>query len=183
MSRRIAFSRNGGSLFGVHVGPEYADAIEALVLEHAPNEWNHLVEEELHQRLAGIATDKTFAVVAESPLDGHQLLGAVLYETGHRYPQYQPNGRQTSEHGYISEAVVHRKYTGKGIGSDLLQAAIRDLTAKGLHEIYARRHADNIPSARMMEKSGLVVVDRFYDPEIRLTGSRQTVVARFTAKD
>ncbi len=108
-------------------------------------------------------------------------MGVVTYEVGHRYPHYQPPSRHDSEHGYIAEVVTHSDHRGRGIGPLLLGAAIEDLTRKpvSMQEIYAMRHADNIPSKQMMEKCGMVPVEELPDPEIRPTGSRKTVVMRF----
>lgn len=149
--------------------------IQQLILEHGPNPWNHLPEDEVRHHVEGIATEITFAVLA---LIHNSVIGVVTYEIGRRYPQYQPSEKQDNDHGYLAEAVVHRKYAGKGIGTQLLKAAIERLLQQGIHEVYAMRHADNIPSGRMMEKSGMKVVDEFDDPEIRNSGSRRTSVSQ-----
>ncbi|TSC58875.1 MAG: hypothetical protein Greene041619_253 [Candidatus Peregrinibacteria bacterium Greene0416_19] len=150
-------------------------AVESLLLEHGPNPWNHLPAEEVRAHVEAIATGATRAVLA---CIGSDVIGAVTYVTGKRYPQYQPQGRSDADHGYVAEAVVHRDHAGKGIGSTLLSATTRSMTAEGIAEVYAMRHEENGASAGMMRKSGFEVVDTFDDPVIRLTGSRRTSVER-----
>ncbi len=177
----IDFVREGGSIFGVFAAERHIPDIENLLFEHGSNEWNHLPEDDVRRHVGAIASGNTLAVIAaSSKVDG--IIGVVTYELGHKYPQYQPEGRRDSEHGYIAEAVVHPDFTGRDIGTALLSSAIRDLTEAGLREVYAKRHADNIPSKRMMEKAGMVIVDEFADPEIRPTGSRRTAVMRFVVE-
>ena len=160
--------------------PEDIAALQKLLLEHGQNPWNHLPHDEVLLHVGGIATGKTHAVLAQIR---DAIIGVVTYEIGRRYPQYQPPERQESEHGYLAEAVVHRDHAGKGIGTQLLRAAIARLLERDIREVYAMRHADNIPSGRMMEKSGMKVVDEFDDPEIRPSGSRRTAVSRIIAEE
>lgn len=177
--------RDEGCLIGVPAEAAHIPAIEELMLGHGPNEWNHLPPDTIKDYLSGIATGAAFGVVAMVTGRGGQLLGVATYDIGHRYPQYQPEGRESEPHGYVSEVVVHRDQTRVGLGTDLFRAAIESLTSTkkpwghGLLEVYAMRHTDNVPSGRMMEKSGMVVVDEFPDPDIQPTGSRSTTVTRF----
>lgn len=151
------------------------DAITALVLTHGPNEWNHLPEDEVTAHIADIATRRTLAVVADMH---NRIIGVTTFAVVHRYPQYQPPERRMESHGYIAEAVVDREHTGQGIGTQLCTAAIERLAELGMQEVYAMCHADNRPSARMMERAGMEQVAVFDDPQIRLTGSRKTAVSR-----
>jgi ribosomal protein S18 acetylase RimI-like enzyme len=155
--------------------PEDIPALLRLILEHGPNPWNHLPEEEVRRHVEGLARGDTFAVVAHA---GELVVGVVTYEVGRRYPHYQPAGSEGSEHGYLAEAVVHRDYTGRGIGTALLGAAIESVRRRGIREVYAMRHADNVASAQMMEKCGMQVIAEFSDPVIRPSGSQRTAVAR-----
>ena len=136
-------------------------------------------EEEVRQHVKGISGGDTYGVVAE--VHG-KIIGVVTYQKGLLYPQYQPDGREEVEHGYVAEAVVHNEHVGKGIGTILCTEAIAQLTEQyGVNEVYAKRHADNVPSARMMGKSGMVEIDEYDDPKIRPTGTRRTTVTRYTA--
>ena len=82
-------------------------------------------------------------------------------------------------HGYVSEAVVHRDYAGKGLGSHLLKAALEDLRAQGMQEVYIDRHEENLASAGMMRKSGFQEVETYANPQRRTTGSGRTTVCRW----
>jgi len=155
--------------------PDDISAITTLILAQGPNPWNHLPEEEVRAHVESIATGTVSAVVADTY---GAIIGVVTYEIGHRYPDDQPLERAAELHGYAAEAVVHSGYAGRGIGTELLKAAIERLTRADLQEIYAMRHEENIPSRRMMEKCGMEEVRTFDDPKIRPTGSRRTTVMR-----
>ncbi len=159
---------------------EDINAIAELILKHEPNQWNYVPEDEIRQHVNKITTGETFAVVAEQD---SLIIGAVTYKIGLYYPQYQPEDRQNCLHGYLAEAVVYRDYVGKGIGTMLLQAAIESLWKKGVQEVYAMRHADNLPSRRMMQKCNMAVIDEFPDPARRQFGSQRTAVTRIVLPD
>jgi len=176
--RKIHFIRDAGSVYGLTAGAEDIPAIESLILEHGPNQWNHLPEDDVRRHVASIEAGATLAVVAFSkPLQ--ETVGVVTYEISRRYHMYQPPRRSSADHGYIAEAVVHPDFAGRGLGTELFSAAIQDLVSKGMKEIYAMRHADNDPSRRMMDKSGMRTMAEFDDPDIRPSGSRRTTVMRF----
>lgn len=154
-------------------------AVTELVLVHGQNEWNYLPEDEVHRHVDGLDSGKTHAVVAETDSG---LVGVVTYEIGQFYPQYQPAGKKRINHGYIAEAAVHKSFVGQGIGTTLCGRAIQLLIDNhGVKEVYAMRHADNISSGTMMDKSSMEVIDEFDDPDRRPSGSRRTVVTRYTA--
>ncbi|HEY4963774.1 MAG TPA: GNAT family N-acetyltransferase [Candidatus Saccharimonadales bacterium] len=180
---KILVIRNGGSIYGTAARESDAQTIEDLIITDGQNEWNYLPEAEiLRKYLASIANGSVFGIKAlAKPIQS--VVGAVTYDIGHRYPQYQPLGREDAVHGYLSEAVVRPDYAGHGLGTALLSAAITDLGEMGIQEVYAMRHADNDPSRRMMEKSGMVLVDEFPDPEIRPTGSGRTAVMCFLVEN
>jgi L-amino acid N-acyltransferase YncA len=150
------------------------EPIQKLMLEHGPNQWNYLPEQNVREHIENIRNNKVFAVIAE--IKG-KIIGVVTFEIGKHYPQYQPKDRENEDHGYIAEAVVDKNYTGHRIGPALLQEAIKQLATRGIREIYAKRHEENRPSARMMEQAGMETIDTFPD-EIRTTGSQRTAVCR-----
>lgn len=154
------------------------DAIIGLLLQHGPSQWNHLPESEARAYASGIAQQKVFAAVA---VDGNNaIIGVVLYEIGQFYPTYQPPESVHLDHGYIAELVVSKSYVGKGIGTRLLGYAIAELQKMGVREVYAMRHADNVPSGRAMQKCGMTIINEFDDPQIRTSGSRRTVITRIS---
>jgi len=165
-------------IIGVQADGSDISAIEDLILKYGPSDWNYVPEEAIREHLAGIATGTVLAILAFSK-PKQLIVGVATYEIGHRYPQHQPPGRVGAAHGYIAEVVVHADFAGRGIGSFLLGSAVQDLANGGMHEVYAKRHADNVPSRRMMEKVGFILVDEFDDPDIRTTGSRRTAVMRY----
>jgi len=83
---------------------------------------------------------------------------------------------------YLAEAVTHHDYRGENIGPDCAQMAIEDMVSQGVNRIYVIRHEENAASARLMEKTGFEVVDTFYDPVRRQTGTRRTTVCRLVKR-
>ena len=151
------------------------EELQQLLLEHGPNEWNYLPHDEVCSHLSGIATNETYAVVAT---DEDKIIGMVSYNLGDFYPEYESEVGKTKPRGYVAEAVVHRDYSGKGIGSNLLELAKSMLRQMGVDTIYIKRHEENRGSAGMMRKAGFEIVDVFAD-SIRTSGSGRTAVERF----
>jgi L-amino acid N-acyltransferase YncA len=108
--------------------------------------------------------------------DGDTLVGMMTYCQTHDYAMYQSAALAGTMHGYVSEAVVHRDYAGKGLGSRLLQAAVDDLRTQGMREVYISRHEENLASAGMMRKCGFVEIDTYVDERRNNTGSGRTTV-------
>lgn len=151
------------------------DAMQTFIFEHGPNQWNFLPPPEVNAHLAAIADSKVDAVIAE--IDG-RMAGFVTFMASRAMLRYQSPARLGRLHGYVCEAVVHRAYAGRGIGSRLLAAAAAELAARGFEEIYIERHEQNLASAGMMRKTGFVEIDCFDDPARRAVGSRRTTVCR-----
>ncbi|QDH71184.1 GNAT family N-acetyltransferase [Marilutibacter alkalisoli] len=155
--------------------PDDIGALQALILEHGPNRWNHLPVDEVRTHVAGIADDRTGAVVTEA---GSAIVAVVTYEATDAFERYQPSARAGVAQGHVCEAVVHRDHVGRGIGARLLRAAVARLQALGCVDIYIERHEQNAASAGMMRKAGFIVVDSFADPARRAHGSGRTTVCR-----
>ena len=157
--------------------------ITHFILKYGPNMWNYLPEESVRNHVSKISTKETHAVIAKT---NNILIGVITFEIGIFYPQYQKEHEKTKEHGYISEAVVHSEYRGKGIGPILLRQAISILKSiqipmhMPIHTIYAMRHVDNIPSYKMMTKCDMELIDDFDDFEVRTSGSRKTAIHQIT---
>ncbi len=149
--------------------------IEKFILEHGPNEWNYLPPEPLRNHLEKIRDGEVRAVIAKTR---GQIIGVITLEVTYDYEKYKSNSENRDACGYIAEAVVHRDHAGKGIGTELINEAIKHFREASIREVFAIRHEGNIPSAGMMRKAGMEVVDTFYDPDKRPTGSRQTTVCR-----
>ncbi len=154
-----------------------ADDIPALIAflyEHGVNQWNHLPEGPIRAHLGKIATGAAHAVLVE---DAGQLLGFVSFDLGTDMARYQPDDRKAALCGIIHEAVVHRDQAGRGLGSQLLSAAVERLAELGYREVYVGRHDENAASAGMMRKAGFDVIDVYDDPR-RTCGNRKTAISR-----
>ena len=154
-------------------GAEDIEALCALILEHGLNPWNHLPEVEVRQHLQGIATSATLAVLAE---EQGRLLGFVSYRLTEDFAAHQPAARAGQLHGYICEAVVHRDCTGRGLGAQLLTAAVQDLWRLGARDVYIDRHEENAASAGMMRKAGFAELLTYADPAGPPIGSGRTTL-------
>ena len=152
---------------------EDIEALCALILEHGPNPWNHLPEVEVRQHLQGIAASTTLAVLAE---EQGQLLGFVSYRLTEDFAAHQPAARAGQLHGYICEAVVHRDCSGRGLGAQLLTAAVQDLWRLGVRDVYIDRHEENAASAGMMRKAGFNELLTYPDPARRPHGSGRSTL-------
>jgi len=150
-------------------------AMNAFIFEHGTNQWNFLPADDVAAHLGAIADGRTQAVLAES---AWILRGFVTFMTARTMTRYQSREHIGYPHGYVCEAVVHREYAGRGLGTRLLKEAVSRLGAQGFKEIYIERHEENLPSAGMMRKAGFVEVTSFDDPQRRSSGSRRTTVCR-----
>lgn len=155
--------------------------LEAFIFDHGANSWNWLPVDGIREHLNDIALGQAQGLLA---FDSEVLVGAVTYCRTHDYAKYQTADLTGTEHGYISEAVVHRQYAGRGLGSRLLQAAVDDLRAQGMREVYIDRHEENLASAGMMRKCGFVEIETYVDTRRNRTGSGRTTVCclRFGAQ-
>lgn len=153
---------------------EDIDSLFDFLYAHGVNQWNHLPRGPIREHLYGIATGRSFAVMAEQ---GSQLVGFVSFELGRDHARYQPAGREDEVHGIVHEAVVHRDCAGRGIGSQLLNAAANRIGELGCREAYVGRHDENLASGGMMRKARFEVIDVFDDPR-RTCGNKRTAISR-----
>lgn len=143
-----------------------------FIFEHGNNGLNYLPEEETKYELRQLGGN---AVQGKLAFDHSGLLGAVVYTKTRIFDAYRRRSARKTHHGLIQEAVVHKDAVGHGIGTLLLSESIRELRRNGVEDVFATHDADNIASARMMEKNQMVVVDTYFD-ERRTSGSRFTVI-------
>ncbi|GLZ87845.1 GNAT family N-acetyltransferase [Metapseudomonas resinovorans] len=165
------------------IRPATADDIPALcelILEHGPNPWNHLPPDEVRAHLRGINDASVGAVLAEG--EG-RLAGFVSFYLSRDFQAHQQVGRQDQPQGYVCEAVVHRELAGRGLGTQLLVAAMARLAALGAVDIYIERHEENLASAGMMRKAGFREVSTFDDPARRPNGSRRTTLCHWRPEE
>ena len=155
--------------------PQDVAVMRKLIFEHGPNPWNYLPEAGVHAHLDRVEAGSEWAVTASA---GTELVGFLSYRIGRMFPQYEPEATRDADHGYIVEGVVHRRFTGGGIGTALMEAAKDRLRAGGMRVVYADRHEENVGSDRLMATTGFEIVDTFAEPERRPHGSGRTAVGR-----
>lgn len=148
-------------------------AMEEFIFDHGANAWNWLPVDGIREHLQEVVSGQAKGLLA---FEGETLVGMMTYHQTDEYAKYQRAELAGTVHGYVSEAVVHRDYAGKGLGSRLLQAAVDDLQAKGMREVYISRHEENLASAGMMRKCGFVEIDTYVDERRSNTGSGRTTV-------
>ena len=148
-------------------------AMDAFIFDHGANPWNWLPVDGIREHLQEVVSAQARGLLA---FDGDTLVGMMTYSQTHDYAKYQSAALIGTVHGYVSEAVVHRDYAGKGLGSRLLQAAVDDLRTQGMREVYISRHEENRASAGMMRKCGFVEIDTYVDERRNNTGSGRTTV-------
>lgn len=148
-------------------------ALQQLILEHGPNDWNYLPADGVAQTLQQLAAGSVQGLLAEQ--EG-RLLGIMLFAVTDRYPDYRPAEVAADQAGFLIEAVVSRDCAGQGLGSRLLLAVCAALRAQGCGWICADRQQDNAGSAGMMRKAGFAELGSYADPAHRWSGSRRTAV-------
>jgi ribosomal protein S18 acetylase RimI-like enzyme len=160
----------------IRATPQHAPAIQALILEHGPNEWNWLPVDAIERHASDIAQGRAHAVVA---LDGERLIGVVTFCVTQNFARLQSPDRRDATHGYVCEAAVHRDCAGRGLGSQLLSRALMELKDMGMREVYIDRHEENLASAGMMRRAGFELLETYADPARRPHGSGRTSTCRW----
>lgn len=152
--------------------PELAQ-LKTFLFEHGANPWNYLPCEGVDKEFELVANGAATALVA---FENQTLVGFVIF----CHPQALPNAYLEYTHTqpaiFISEAVVHRDYAGRGIGHRLLARVIDRATDFGASMLVIDRHDENAASAGMMRKAGFVVLKTFVDLERRHYGNHKTTV-------
>ena len=156
---------------------EHLPALQALILDHGANVWNYLPEDGIRAHIDDIAHGRAHGVLA---LQDAHLLGAVTFGLSHDFDRYLPSPLQGTPQGYVSEAVVRRDQTGRGVGTRLLKEALASLATMDVQMVFIDRHEENLASAGMMRRAGFVEVETYPDPRRRTHGSGRTTVCCFT---
>jgi GNAT superfamily N-acetyltransferase len=148
------------------------EQMKNLLFRDGPNDWNYITDESVEQQFELIKHGKAVAVIAEeSEINGFAIL--IFKEA---CPSELSQYSNLSTMAYINDVVVNKNYNGKGIGSTLLKTAIKLAKKEQCKKVYIERHEENLASAGMMRKASFNIVDTFYDPNKRTTGSRNTSV-------
>lgn len=143
-----------------------------ILRRDGPNEWNYITDESIELQFGLIREEKALTVLAEDS----EIAGFAILLLKEACPSKLSQYSNLSKMDYIKDVVVNTNYSGKGIGSALLQEAIELAKKEQCEKVYIERHEENLASAGMMRKASFTLVDTFYDPEKRPTGSRNTSV-------
>ena len=75
----------------------------------------------------------------------------------HRYPYFE---RAVHEYASIDELHVKRRFWNRGIGTNLLRAAIEAVSQKGVRVVYVDTDEDNYRALNVYRKAGFVDLRR-----------------------
>lgn len=148
------------------------EQMRKILLRDGPNEWNYITDESIDLQFQLIRDGKALAVLAEE----NEITGFAILIFKEACPSKLNRYSDLSAMAYINDVVVNTHYRGKGIGSSLLRKAIELAQKEQCEKVYIERHEENLASAGMMRKASFQIVDTFYDPKKRNTGSRNTSV-------
>lgn len=148
--------------------------IKELLFKDGINEWNYITEESINNQFQLIKEGKASAILAEE----NEIIGfAILIHEESCLYKFRKYGTLSST-ACINDVVVSMSHSGKGIGSKLLNMCISVAGQRELNTVYIERHEENLASAGMMRKAGFQIIDTFYDPKKRFSGSKNTTVLK-----
>jgi dTDP-4-amino-4,6-dideoxy-D-galactose acyltransferase len=94
----------------------------------------------LERSVSGVLADVVYGYY-----DGDKMVGFVTVKLSQKYAS-------------IGLIAVHEQYSGKGIGSKLLQAAEEYAIRNGLHEMQVATQLDNLPACKFYESNGYSIM-------------------------
>ena len=147
--------------------------LKTFLFEHGTNPWNHLPPDGVDNEFRLIAAQQAHAFAAY--VEG-QLVGFTIFYLPQVLPDNYLQYTDSKPAIYIAEAVVHREFSGRGIGSCLLKNIIALAPTLGARMLLLDRHAENAASAGMMRKAGFEELATFEDLSKRDYGNRCTTV-------
>ena len=148
------------------------EQMKNILFRDGLNEWNYITDESIEQQFQLIRDKRALAVLAEES----EITGFAILIFKEACPSQLSQYSNLSTMAYINYVVVNMNYSGKGIGSRLLHKAIELAKKAQCEKVYIARHEENLASAGMMRKASFQIVDSYYDPNKRTTGSRKTSV-------
>ena len=148
------------------------EQMKNILFRDGLNEWNYITDESIEQQFQLIRDKRALAVLAEES----EITGFAILIFKEACPSQLSQYSNLSTMAYINDVVVNMNYSGKGIGSRLLHKAIELAKKAQCEKVYIARHEENLASAGMMRKASFQIVDTYYDPNKRTTGSRNTSV-------
>ena len=149
--------------------------MKSLLWDEGPNEWNYLTQQGIDDEFELVRHGQAIAVVAESE---NKLVGLAVLITGQSSPDYLLKYQKANEFEFVGDVVVASGFSGQGIATTLLELCKENAQKRGVNHLLIERHEENLASAGMMKKAGFVEIDKFYDPQKREVGSRNSVILK-----
>jgi ribosomal protein S18 acetylase RimI-like enzyme len=149
------------------------DELRGFLFEHGTNPWNYLPVDGVDNEFKLIRALKASALAAHCD---QQLIGFAIFYHPDALPDPFLKYANDRHAIYIAEAVVHREFNGRGIGSELLKQIIAIAPSYGAQTVLLDRHAENAASAGMMRKAGFKALATFLDRPRRNHGNCSTTV-------
>ena len=147
--------------------------LKVFLFEQGTNQWNYLPEDGVDRQFERLASGVDSALVA---VDDKITVGLAIYRQPGDVPGlFSPYITDTNV-VYISEVTVHGDYSGRGIGTALLNKIIKQAGELGVSAVVIDRHEENLASAGMMRNAGFIALGSFYDAPRRAVGSHKTTV-------
>ena len=147
--------------------------LKSFLFEHGTNPWNHLPIDGVDKEFALVSIGAASIIVA---VDNARFLGFAIFYHPDSLPSQYLQYAQSKSTIYIAEAVVHKDYTGQGIGYHLLRSIIDQAADFNASLLLIDRHEENMASAGMMRKAGFELVTVYNDPKRRHYGSGNTAI-------
>ena len=147
--------------------------LKSFLFTHGTNPWNHLPIDGVDKEFELVATGSASMLVA---VENTTVLGFVIFYHPDSLPSQYLQYTELQPTIYIAEAVVHKDYTGQGIGHHLLCSVIEQAVHFDTTLLLIDRHEENMASAGMMHKAGFTLLKTYRDPQRRQSGSRNTSV-------
>lgn len=154
--------------------------LQAFLVEQGSNQWNYLPEAGVNEQFQRLTLGSDRCLVA---VDNEAVVGMAIYRRPGDAPKIFTNFVNLSHVVYVAEVVVHSEFTGKGIGSALMDEIIMIAKKLGAKELVIDRHEQNLASAGMMRKVGFKELDCFVDLRRRETGSQKTSILNLKLQD
>ncbi|KZN48592.1 hypothetical protein N474_24790 [Pseudoalteromonas luteoviolacea CPMOR-2] len=152
------------------------DELKALLWEFGPNEWNYLTPEGVNDEFSLVENGNAQVIVAT--IDA-EIIGFAVLIDGVASPAYLEKYCDLQKIKFVGDVVVSSLHSGKGIATKLLEKCLLEAKNHKAHSVLIERHEENLASAGMMRKAGFEIIDTFFDPKKRATGSQNSVILEY----